>query len=68
MASIAQAVIKCKGKDYPELSIDQGRLFTPETKCTLLGKAYDSKPHKGKPNSDVYSLHLGSLQCRRGDS
>lgn len=55
MASTAEAVIKCKGKDYPELSIDQSRLFTPETRCTLLGKAYDSKLHKA--NRTQVSTH-----------
>lgn len=65
MASIAEAVIKCKGKDYAELSIDQWRLLILETRCTFFERVYDSK---GQQNSDVYSLHLASLQYNRSDN
>lgn len=66
IVSLAEAFVKCQGKYYPELSIDQGRIFISEIRHASFESVYDSKPHKGNQNSEMF-IYLRSLQGHRGD-
>ncbi|XP_023596351.1 probable polyketide synthase 1 [Trichechus manatus latirostris] len=56
IASLADAIIKCEGKDYPELCIDQGRIFISEIRQTSFERIYESQPHKSHQNSEMFTL------------
>nr|XP_020845976.1 uncharacterized protein LOC110211154 isoform X2 [Phascolarctos cinereus] len=57
IASLAQAIINYKGEDYPELWIDQGRVYTTEVKITPFHDPDDVPSSKHLQNSEMFSLY-----------
>lgn len=57
---LAEVIIKCHGKDYPELSIDQGKIFISEIRHTSFEKINDSKYLEIKQNSEIFTLYTSN--------
>ncbi|XP_072507908.1 phenolphthiocerol/phthiocerol polyketide synthase subunit C-like [Notamacropus eugenii] len=57
IASLAEAVIKYKGEDYPELWIDQGRMYITEVRRTPFELPSDSQLPKDPETSGMFTLY-----------
>ncbi|XP_056656051.1 mycocerosic acid synthase-like [Monodelphis domestica] len=60
IASLAQAIINYKGEDFPELWINQGRIYTAEVKWTSFQNFYDAPSPKHLENSEMFTLYTAN--------
>ncbi|XP_044534871.1 mycocerosic acid synthase-like [Gracilinanus agilis] len=60
IASLAEAVIKYKGQEYPELWIDQGRMYINEIRRTPYELPSDTQLPKDTHTPGVFSLYTAN--------
>ncbi|XP_019363788.1 PREDICTED: uncharacterized protein LOC109291300 [Gavialis gangeticus] len=57
ITALADVIVKCKGCDYPEIWINQGRIYTSEIRRTPFKDIDYCQPAKSPENSEILTLY-----------